>query len=92
VPTEALWSPRTPIAQMPTGHRLWLCVARPARVHHGIDGWQEVTESETEGNGLGQHVLALPTTSLPAGTRIDFTFRWLDDGSWEGQDHRIDIV
>jgi glucoamylase len=90
--TEALWSPRTPIAQMPTGHRLWLCVARPARVHHGIDGWQEVTESETEGNGLGQHVLALPTTSLPAGTRIDFTFRWLDDGSWEGQDHRIDIV
>ena len=90
-PKEALWSPRAPIAQMRAGQGLWLCVPRPARVHHGIDGWQQVGDSETVDNGLGQYVVALPTSRLTAGTRIDFTFFWLDTGSWEGQDHRITL-
>lgn len=90
-PAEALWSPRAPIARMRAGQALWLCLPRPARVHHGIDGWREVTDSDTTPNGLGQHVLALPTSSLAAGTRIDFTCFWRDSGSWEGQDHRIDV-
>jgi glucoamylase len=90
-PAEALWSPRAPIAQMRAGQGLWLCLPRPARVHHGVDGWQATAESDTAENGLGQHVLALPTSGLAAGTRIDFTFFWPDSGSWEGRDHRIDV-
>jgi glucoamylase len=90
-PAEALWSPRAPIAQMRAGQALWLCLPRPARVHHGVDGWQATAESDTAENGLGQYVLALPTSGLAAGTRIDFTFFWPDSGSWEGRDHRIDI-
>jgi len=31
-PSEALWSPRAPIAQIRGGHKLWLCLSRPARV------------------------------------------------------------
>ncbi|MDB5957727.1 glycoside hydrolase family 15 protein [Ramlibacter sp.] len=90
-PAEALWSPRAPIARMRSGQALWLYLPRPARVHHGIDGWQGVADSETTDNGLGQYVLALPTSGLAAGTRIDFTFLWTDSGSWEGQDYRVDI-
>jgi glucoamylase len=90
-PAEALWSPRAPIAQMRAGQALWLCLPRPARVHHGVDGWQATAESDTAENGLGQYVVALPTSGLAAGTRIDFTFFWPDSGSWEGRDHRIDI-
>jgi glucoamylase len=91
VPAEVLWSPRAPMAQMRAGQAVWLCLARPARVHHGIDGWQALADSETAENGLGQHVVALPASGFRAGTRIDFTFFWLDSGSWEGQDHRIDV-
>jgi glucoamylase len=90
-PAEALWSPRAPIAQLRAGQALWLCLPRPARVHHGVDGWQATAESDTAENGLGQYVVALPTSGLAAGTRIDFTFFWPDSGSWEGRDHRIDI-
>jgi glucoamylase len=90
-PTDALWSPHAPNAQLRAGQTLWVCLPRPARVHHGIDGWQQPADSDTAENGLGQHVVELPTSSLAAGTRIDFTCFWLDDGSWEGQDHRIDI-
>lgn len=91
VPTQALWSPHTPIAQMRAGLQLWLCVPRPARVHHGIDGWQAVGDIDTAENGLGLFVAALPTSSLAAGTRIDFTFCWLDSGAWEGRDHCITV-
>jgi glucoamylase len=90
-PAEALWSPRAPIAQVRAGQALWLCLPRPARVHHGVDGWQQVAESDTAENGLGQYVVALPTSGLAAGTRIDFSLFWLDSNGWEGRDHRIDI-
>lgn len=91
-PADALWSPRAPIAQMRTGQALWLCLPRPARVHHGVDGWQSVADSDTVDNGLGQHVVTLPASGLQAGARIDFTFFWQDSGSWEGHDHRIDVA
>lgn len=90
-PADALWSPRAPIAQMRTGHALWLCLPRPAQVHHGIDGWKAVADSDTADNGLGQYVVALPTSGFAAGTRIDFTFLWTDSGTWEGNDYRIDV-
>jgi glucoamylase len=90
-PAEALWSPRAPTAQIRAGQSLWLCLPRPARVHHGLDGWQAAADSDTVENGLGQYVLVLPTSGLAAGTRIDFTCFWLDSGRWEGQDHRIDV-
>jgi glucoamylase len=90
-PAEALWSPRAPIAQVRAGQALWLCLPRPARVHHGVDGWQQVADSDTAENGLGQYVVALPTSGLAAGTRIDFSLFWLDSNGWEGRDHRIDI-
>jgi glucoamylase len=91
VPAEALWSSRAPIGQMRTGQALWLCLSRPARVHHGVDGWQMVADADTAENGLGQYVLALPTSGMQAGTRIDFTFFWLDSNSWDDEDHRIDV-
>ena len=79
------------MTQMRAGQVLWLCLARPARVHHGVDGWQGVADIGTTENGLGQYVAALPTGSLAAGARIDFTFFWPDSGSWEGRDYRIDL-
>jgi glucoamylase len=90
-PAEALWSPRAQIAQVRAGQALWLCLPRPARVHHGVDDWQRVGDSDTAENGLGQYVVALPTSGLAAGARIDFSFWWLDSGSWEGRDHRVDV-
>lgn len=91
-PAQALWTPRAPIAQIRSGQALWLCLPRPARVHHGVDGWQAVADSDAAENGLGEYVVALPASGLQAGTRIDFTLFWLDSGSWDGQDHRIDVA
>lgn len=43
------------------------------------DGWQD----------LSQHSRMEWTYRLPAGARLDFTFRWVTAGRWEGRDFTI---
>ena len=80
---------RSRVARRPA---LWLCLDRPGPGPHGIDGWQASADSDTAGNGLGQHVVALPTSPLEVGARSRLFHLFLaDGGGWEGQDHRIDV-
>jgi glucoamylase len=90
-PSHAIWMPRMPIAHVRAGQTICLCLPRPARVHHGIDGWQAVADITTEDSGLGVHVALLPTHGLRAGSHVDFTFSWTDSDTWDGHDHRIEI-
>jgi glucoamylase len=91
-PAHAIWSPGAPIARIRAGRSLWLCLSRPARVHHGINGWQDVADTDTDDSGLTLHVVQLPTRDLLAGARIDFTMYWTDNDTWDGEDHRIEIA
>ena len=91
-PAHAVWSPRSPIVHVDVGQTLCLCLPRPARVHHGIDGWQDVVDVDTVDSGLTLHVVCLATSGLAAGVRVDFTLFWTDTGTWEGLDHRIEIA
>ena len=90
-PTDALWTPRFPTAQIGRGQTLWLLLDRPAMVHFGIDGWQQITDAPTEDTGLSLQALALPSAGLTEGARIDFTWRWTDGGEWAGQDWHVMI-
>lgn len=91
-PPQAIWTPRAPIASLRAGQSLFLCLLRPAQVHHGSDDWQHVADIDTQDSGLAMHVVQLPTQSLKAGSRVDFTFRWTDDGTWDGVDRHVDVV
>jgi glucoamylase len=90
-PDAALWSRGDPIERIRPGQVLWVCLPRPARVHHGVDGWQRVDDTDTLDSGLRLQVAPLPSRDLPAGSRIDFTFYWLDTASWDGSDYRIEV-
>ena len=61
----------------------------PASVHWGVNGWTNVADLATRDTGLGVHVVDLPTRELVAGDSIEFTWRWLATGAWEGQDHEV---
>jgi glucoamylase len=91
-PEDALWSPRAPVARVRAGQTLWLCLPRPALVHHGHDGWQDVADVDTEANGLTLYVAPLATQGLAAGAHLDFTLLWVDTDEWDGSDHRVDVV
>ncbi len=88
----AFWSPQAAIGAITAGARLAILLPVPAIVHWGTDGWGDVTDIPTEDTGLGFHVAPLATAALPAGTRIDFTWRWQDGGMWAGADWSVVVA
>ena len=89
---RAFWWLHAPIADLAVGTELAIAVARPAVIHWGIDGWRNVGDCPTVDTGLGFFAASLPTASLQAGTRIDFTIRWSDDGQWIGRDFELTVI
>lgn len=86
---HAIWCPHAPIGRIAPGVNLIIAVPRPARIHWGADGWQNVADACTRDTGLGLHVLDLHAASIGRSRAIDFTFQWLDSEMWVGEDFRI---
>ena len=77
---------------IPAGRTLRLELLAPAQVRWSVDGWRTFQDSPTRDPGLGVHVVDLPTAALPAGTAVDFTFRWTEADRWEGTDFRVVVT
>ena len=71
---------------LPVDKLLRIETLAPAQVHWSSDGWQTVVDTDTRDTGLGLHVVDLPTSRLPPGTIIRFTFYWPEARRWEGTD------
>lgn len=71
---------------LPAGKLLRIETLAPAQVHWSSDGWQTIVDTDTRDTGLGLHVVDLPTSRVPAGTTIRFTFYWPEARRWEGTD------
>ena len=87
-----VWGPGFRPRTIRAGQGLKIAATAQAMVHWGIDGWNDVRDIETQETVLGVHVANLPVTNLPAGTTIQFTFRWRETGAWEGRDHAVFIT
>jgi glucoamylase len=64
----------------------------PAVVHWSCDEWQTVHDTPTRDTDLGIHVADLPTSALPAGASVIFTFYWPTASKWEGADFRVYVA
>jgi glucoamylase len=58
----------------------------------GKGGWQEVADEPTRDSGLGFHIAALDVRRLPSGERVEFTWRWQENGAWHGQDYTVAML
>ncbi len=63
-----------------------------ALVHWSADNWKTVTDVKTVDSGLGLHYADLPTSKLPVGGKVIFTFFWSDAGKWEGTNWEVAVV
>jgi glucoamylase len=86
-----IWGPAYHPRQMTAGHTLYIALTAPAKVHMGINGWQDIQDIDTADTGLGVHVAKLPTDTLKPGDSLQFTFFWLDSHSWEGRDYGVAV-
>jgi glucoamylase len=87
---QAVWCLHAPIGRIEQGTSLVIALPRAARIHWGMNGWQNVADAKTQDSSLGLHNFEI----VPCGTHaesIDFTFQWLDTQAWVGQDFRIMI-
>ena len=86
-----VWRFNHKIRSLPSGKMLRIETLTPAVVHWSADDWRTVHDTTTRDTGLGVHTADLEVGRLPGGARIDFTFRWLDAGSWEGVNYSVGI-
>ncbi len=89
---HAIWCLHAPIGQVAHGATLMIAAPRSAHVHWGVNGWQEIAESETRDTGLGLHVFELDLSGLEHVRRVDFTLQWSDTSEWVGADFHIDVA
>jgi glucoamylase len=82
----AFWRFNHKIRTMPAGRPLRVETLAGATIVWTADGWQEVLKTANEDAGLGIFVADLPTTSVPRGSRVEFTFHWTESTRWEGVD------
>ncbi len=76
---------------MPADTVLRIETLASAVVHWSVDGWRTVQDTATHNTTPGVHVVDLPTTRLPAGASVVFTFRQPDAGRWEGSDFLVSV-
>ncbi|MFN8572426.1 MAG: glycoside hydrolase family 15 protein [Gemmatimonadaceae bacterium] len=91
-PRVAIWRFTLRRKEMTAGRLLRLDLGAPARVRWTMDAWTTSQDSDTQMKGPRHHSVELPTQGAPPGTRVEFTFHWLNDDRWEGKDFAVDIV
>jgi glucoamylase len=89
---HAFWWLHAPIDSMLAGARLAIALPRPAIVHWGRGGWREVADEPSRDSGLGFHIAALDLSRLPPGERVEFTWRWQENGAWQGRDYTVAML
>jgi glucoamylase len=87
-----LWRHRHKVRTLEEGRELRFLWSRRAMVHWGVDGWKDPRNTESSPLGMGFWGVALPVRELSRGQAIVFTFYWIDEDRWEGEDYRVEVV
>ena len=85
------WRFNNKARSMPQGKRLRIVLLLPARVHWSFDGWKTAQDTNATATGLGSFVADLPTEQLSPGTHIVFSFYWLEEQRWQGEDFGVGV-
>lgn len=85
------WRLGVPFAALPPNRDLLIEMPRAFMLHVGFDGWRDAEDRDAEALPFGFFGVRLPSASLVGRNTIDFTFRFNDDGKWQGTDYRIAI-
>ncbi|AKA48856.1 glucan 1,4-alpha-glucosidase [uncultured archaeon] len=83
-----VWKHNRRIGKIGEGLTLRIQADRPFTLHWSNDSWKTQNDSDSNATGLSVYYTDIQPADLEAGS-VKFTFRWSDDGSWEGHDHEI---
>jgi glucoamylase len=87
-----LWRFNQRCGALPPGKTLRVEVLAAAMVRWSDDDWRTTNDTTTREAGFGFHVACLSHDHLAAGRRIEFTFRWIEAGNWEGTNYSVTVA
>lgn len=84
-----VWKPDRRVQTTAAGSTLRILASTPFRLHWSRDGWQTSSDSNSTDIAQGSFV----DIPVPQGQRapVSFTFYWLPEGRWQGQDYHVRI-
>ena len=87
-----IWTFRHQTRNIACTKTLRVLTAARALVHWTSNGWQDVQTLEARLSGLTDLFVAdIPTSELPAGTQVEFTFHWPEVVEWEGRNFSVSV-
>jgi glucoamylase len=67
-------------------------VRAAASVRWSDDNWKTVHDTMTRDTGFGYHIASLSAGRRADGSRIEFTFNWIDAERWEGENFVVEVA
>ena len=89
---DGLWCFDDQIPLVSAGQPFRVETRVPALVHWSVDEWHTVHDAATRDTRLEVYRTELPTSDLPVGATIRFTFFWPDANRWEGNDFAVEVA
>lgn len=83
------WRDESPCESMSSGGQLSVEAHEPFVLHFGRDGWQDITDLDSQPLGSGWYAARLDTKRLGVKQSIEFTRRFLGPRSWEQHDWQV---
>lgn len=89
---RSIWRFNHKCCGIPAGKTLRIETRFPARIRWSDDGWVSYNDSDAQDTKLSIYFADLPTAGLRVGTVVSFTFFWLKDERWEGQNYEVTVT
>ena len=84
-----VWKLNRQVPAIPMGARLRIQASLPFLLHWTTDEWLHSTDARSTTTAVDVDFVDLPVSEQT--TAIRFTFLWVDENRWEGQDYKIEI-
>ncbi len=85
------WRYNHKIQSLPKGKKLRVELLAPAKIHWSTDQWSSVQDTGTQPTDLGLHYADLPMDKLKDGAELVFTFYWIEQDRWEGNNFSVRV-
>jgi glucoamylase len=85
-----IWKYNRKLTSVPSGVTLRIQRTAAFLLHWSRDGWLHTIDTRAEATSIGIYFVDI---KIEAGQRapVEFTFKWLDEGRWEGKDYTVAI-
>ena len=84
-----VWKFNRQVPSIEIGTRLRIQADSPFLLHWTTDEWLHSTDTRSTATGVDIEFVDLPLPDQK--TRIRFTFLWLDENQWEGNDYKVEL-